>query len=369
MALKGKGWFIWQVRNTEGGDPNAIANEAVKAGLSHVAIKVADAGVAVNLDPVTKADLLPPIVAALKSRGIQVWGWHYVYGYDPVSEGRMGAQRVQQLGLDGYAIDCEVEYKEPGKDVAARRYLDELKSRIPSTPIALCSFRFPSYHPQLPWSVFLERCDLNMPQVYWEKAHNAGAQLTRCVQEFQALKPVRPVFPVGSAYYNAGWSPTESDELEFLQTAKSLGLSGASFYSWDDARRNLQPLWSVISNYSWPGGQPPPVNEIVNQLISALNSHDINTIMSLYRPDAVQITAGRTIVGSTAIANWYTTLFSQTLPEATFTLAAQPVTGDGTRQFSWTAISSKGKVRDGSDTLGLIDGKISYHYTYFTVTA
>jgi len=39
-----------------------------------------------------------------------------------------------------------------------------------------------------------------------------------------------------------------------------------------------------------------------------------------------------------------------------------------TRHFTWTATSSKGKVTNGNDTLGILDGKIVYHYSYYTVT-
>lgn len=368
MTLQGKGFFIWKIRDAEGGDPDAIANEAAKAGFSHVLIKIADAGSPVNLDSITRADLAGPVVAALKTRGIQAWGWHYVYGYDPLGEARIAAQRVQQLGLNGYVIDAEVEYKEPGKDVAARRFLDELKSRIPGVPIALSSFRFPSYHPQLPWQVFLDRCDYNMPQVYWEKAHNPAAQLQRCVTEFRAMSPFRPVIPTGAVYHNNGWAPTVEDEIEFLQAARLQGLSAANFFSWDEARRDLQPLWNAIAGYSWSGGNTPPPEDITAQLIAAMNARDTARIASLYTPDAVQVTAERTIMGNQAIAAWYGDLLATKLPGATFTLVGSPEISEGTRRFRWTANSATGCVNDGNDTLGVIGGKISYHYTYFTVT-
>ena len=171
--LKGKGAFIWQINRCEGGNPEAIASKAEAAQLTHVLIKIADTRYPFGFDW-HKRDLVPPVVDALKNRGMQVWGWHYVKGNDPVGEANVAVARTTQLNLDGYVVDAEHEYKYPGKDVAARRYMDELRRGLPNTKIALSSYRFPRYHLELPWASFLEKCDYNMPQVYWERSHNRG---------------------------------------------------------------------------------------------------------------------------------------------------------------------------------------------------
>jgi hypothetical protein len=54
------------------------------------------------------------------------------------------------------------------------------------------------------------------------------------------------------------------------------------------------------------------------------------------------------------------------LPNAKFTLTGFSGTG-ASRHLTWTATSPQGKVDNGSDTLGLSDGKIIYHYSFFTV--
>jgi len=73
------------------------------------------------------------------------------------------------------------------------------------------------------------------------------------------------------------------------------------------------------------------------------------------------------VQGQEAVKSWFSTIFSEIIPEGTFTLAG--FSGEGsTRQISWTASSSSGNVQNGSDTLGLIDGKIAYHFSEFTVT-
>ncbi|HZW04938.1 MAG TPA: nuclear transport factor 2 family protein, partial [Anaerolineaceae bacterium] len=309
MGLKGKGFFIWKVKDVEGGNPEAIASAAQAAGYTHVLVKIADGSYPYNIDRATNVDLAEPVVHALRQRGIAVWGWHYVYGNGPVGEANIAIRRLEQLNLEGYVVDAEAEYKEPGKAAAAQTYMDRLRRRFPDLPIALSSFRFPAYHPQFPWKAFLEKCDLNMPQVYWEKAHNPGAQLRRTVREFQTLAPARPVIPTGPAYTVSGWAPSNADTTEFFETCRELGLPAANFFSWDECRSRLPDLWDHISAYHWLDGNA--VEDIASQYISALNSGDANRVMALYVPFAIHITPARTVQGADGIKAWFGSLFKE----------------------------------------------------------
>jgi hypothetical protein len=365
MALQGKGFMIWKVPSCEAGSAAEIARVAVEAKLSHVLIKIADGPYTYNVDKSTKVDYVPAVVSALRAKGLQVWGWHYVYGYNPVGEAQIAAKRVKELGLDGYVIDAEAEYKLPGRDVAARSFMTELRKGIPNTPVALCSYRFPTYHPQLPWKDFLNKCDFNMPQVYWQSAHNPGAQLKRCVREFQAITPYRPIMPTGPVYRYAGWEATQSEMVEFLQTVVELNLSSTNFFAWDYGRTKLKTLWDTISMFPWPSDTIP--QDICEKYMLALSSGDPARIVQLYTADAVHITSAETVQGTAPIQNWYSNFLTKTLPSAAFSLTGIDGT-DNNRHFTWTAVSSAGKVLNGSDTLGLVNGKIAYHYSYFTIT-
>ncbi|HEY3344630.1 MAG TPA: nuclear transport factor 2 family protein [Anaerolineaceae bacterium] len=365
VAVQGKGFFIWKIPSCEGGNAQAIATQAQVAGLNFVVIKIADGTRPMNYDTARSVDLIPPVALALKAAGIQVWGWHYVYGYDPLGEARKAIQRMQALNLDGYVIDAEAEYKQAGKDKAARQYLAELRSAYPSLPIGLSSYRFPSYHKDFPWQAFLDGIDYHMPQVYWEQAHNAGTQLTRTVQEFQAMTPYRPVLPTGPGYKTGGWAPTEADTKEFLSTALSLGLPTVSFFSWDECRRDLPKIWTTIGDFNYQGAASTG-QDVAGKLIDALNQRNLDQAVSLYNPNAVQITSSRTIQGQDAIKTWYASLLNQ-LPASTFTLTGLSGTGNS-RHFTWQATSTRGAIHNGSDTLGLVDGKINYHYSFFTIS-
>ncbi len=369
MALKGKGFYIWKIKDCEGGNANAIALEAKEAGLSHVLIKVADGIYTYNYDWNARVDLVPPVASALRAMGIQVWGWHYVYGDNPGKEASIAVQRIKGLNLDGYVINAEHQYKESGKAAAARQFMSALRNGIGSNvPVALSSYRYPSLHP-IPWNEFLSKCDYNMPQVYWMGAHNPGAQLARTLQEFANLNHRPPIIPTGAAFTEHGWSATAQDVLEFLITARSFNLSAANFWEWWNARVVLKPsrqAWNTIAEYNWETGSTPP-QDITAEFIDALNSRDPNRVANLYTDRAVHVTSARTIVGKEKIRTWYHTLFNQVLPNGVFILSGFSGTGNS-RHLSWTARSTAGSVNDGNDTLGLMDGKITYHYAHFSVT-
>ncbi len=363
--LTGKGWYIWQIRRCEGGGAAAIASQAVQSGLSHVLIKVADGTSAYNLDPTTGADLVPAVIQELHSQNILCFGWQYVYGYDPIGEANIAILRSLQLGIDGFVIDAEDQYKLAGRDEAAAAYMSQLRIGLPNLPIALSSYRYPTYHPTLPWRQFLEKCDYNMPQVYWVEAHNPADQLIRSLREFQAISPFRPIIPTGSAYQQGSWAPTTSEILEFLQTARNLNMSAANFWEWGHTKLYLPALWDAVSSYSWPLDETNV--DIIVQYFASLNEHDSARIAALYASNGVHVDADRTLQGTEAIRGWYQALFNQVLPNAMFELVE--LEGDqSTRSFTWTAESSAGNVTNGGDSMGIVGGKIVYHYSYFSVS-
>lgn len=372
MSLHGKGWFIWQVGRCEGGSPEAIADRAVAAGLTHVLLKVAERTFAYGFDR-NGRDLVEPVAEALRQRGLKVWGWHYVYGEKPVDEARIAVQRVMQLALDGYVVDAEAEYRQPGRSAAARTFMSTLRAGLPaSVLVGLSSFRFPSLHRSLPWRAFLEHCDLVMPQVYWEQAHNPAQQLSRAVSEFSnpdLVGHIRPIVPTGSAYGSGGWRATPEDVIKFLTEAQRLGLAGANLYSWDYATSSGNTdLWDAAAGYDWATGEvEAPAGGLVAAYLEALNSGDPEQVLRLYHDEAAHVTASRTLVGRAELAQWYEELLGHMLPGAVFTLARHSGRGNS-RHFRWQAAGPTGAVVNGDDTLGLLHDRIQFHYTGFSFT-
>jgi hypothetical protein len=370
--LTGKGWFIWQVSRCEHGSPSAIADKAVAAGLSHVLIKVTERTYTYGLDGYGQ-DLVAPVAAALHAKGIQVWGWHYVYGQQPVDEAKAAVRRVLQLGLDGYVIDAEGEYTAPGMANAAHTFMASLKGGLPAgLPVALSSYRYPSVHRDLPWAAFLEHCDLSMPQVYWQGSHNSAVQLTRSVTELSDAKLVgtpRPVVPTGSAYGAGDWIATADDLEKFLSAAQQLKLTAANFYSWDAAVvPDNHDLWDTVAAYNWQNGASDlEIDALIKRLFAALNAADLAELGRVYAENAAHVTAERTLFGVGTIVAWYQTLLTTQLAGAVFTITSMTGTGNS-RTVKWTAASPQAQVTDGDDTFGIVNGHILYHSAHFTVT-
>jgi hypothetical protein len=250
--LDGKGYYIWQIGRTEGGNVPVIADMARSANLGHLLIKIADGTNSFNISSGT--DLVPPLVSALQARGIEVWGWHYVYGTRPTEEALKAIERIQQTGVSGYIIDAEAEYKEPGKYLAARTFMRAMRDKLPFYPIGLSTYRYPSLHPEFPYEEFLSLCDIALPPVYWTLAHNPREQLARSINEYRGMTAL-PIVPTGSAYAQGSWLPSTGEIVEFMNAARDFGLSGANFWEWYSAR-NISGIWEAIAGYTWPI-QPP----------------------------------------------------------------------------------------------------------------
>lgn len=364
MTLEGKGMFIWRIRGCEDGNVNAIANLAQQAGLTHVLVKVADGNYHYNIDTSTGVDLVGGFVDALRSKNIQIYGWHYVYGYDPVAEADIAIKRVKQFNLDGYVINAEAEYKQPGRSREARIFMNRLRAGLGALPIGLSSYRYPSLHSLLPWKEFLLGCDFSMPQVYWLKAHNPADQLKRCLVDYQKLVPHRPVIPTGVAFTYGDWSPSALEITEFIKTTQQLNLTAVNFWEWSKCRRYLPQIWELIHSYDW---SPILSTDISQEYVGALNLHDPDRLLDLYIPSAVHVTSTHALHGVSAIRNWYESLFKSTLPNGAYSLTGYSGKGS-VRHLNWTAVSASGQVNDGSDTLGMVNGKIAYHYSEFSVS-
>ena len=347
MSLQGKGFYTYILPETEGGDPTKIVSEAQKAGLSHVLVKIADGTRPFGFTGSNDHTL--PVVKALQEAGIQAWGWHYVYGDDPQGEAAVAVKRVRELGLDGYVVDAEAEYK--NKRQAAKTYMAALRASLPDLPIALSSFRFPNYHPELPWSEFLEKCDLHMPQVYWEQAHNVDWQLRESKKQCDALPNARPYVPTGAAYGTPGWNPTVDDVRTLMDTAKDLGLEAVNFFQWAYCRKHLPALWTAIAEYDWPftpppdeDTTPPPPDSFTSLYISAVSGRDLAALRKLYLAASVQVRDGKTIEGAAAIRQGYRDFFAAIPAEAAFGFTRFEPDGDALA-VEWNAVGSGKTVR------------------------
>ena len=258
---EGKGLYVWNIKSM----PAQFVDKCIKMGLTWIAVKIADGVNSSNLRPLADGswadDLLPPFVEKFKAAGMLVYGWQYVYGFNPMDEALKAAQRTKKFGLDGFIIDAEHQYK--GKYNQAAAYSMKLRGQLPNAPIGLSTYRFPKLHPRLPYNEFLYICNFNAPQVYWNKG-KAGDELTASYNQYKTIKEL-PFIPAGRAYEGEGFpEPTPSEIEEFLGVAQHIGCPAAFFWCADTLFHFLRPLPEIqvaIAEYDWEGIEPEPEPE------------------------------------------------------------------------------------------------------------
>jgi len=256
---KGKGWFIWVLSQTLNGDPFALAAEAKDAGLGHVLLHIHDGYL--SEEKVPGGRNLTPYIYALRSVGIECWGWGATYA----TTWSQGADRVIEAfdkhpELEGYVLDGEGPMKNRPNEAMA--IMKKLRYYLPDVPIGLSSYRFPKYHPEFPWREFREQCDFDMPQVYWEQSTSVDAgklQLIASYNQFAQLSPKLPYLPTAPAYKVGGWEPTIWQIKGMFEQAKEMGMNGVNFWVLYQAMRDLPKLYDFIKTYKFDVQPDPPV--------------------------------------------------------------------------------------------------------------
>lgn len=280
--MNGKMIYLWKGRQCAGGDLVKTVQECRRLGLSAVALKIADA---VDETYASYPDFMPQAVATFKAAGFKVWGWQYIYGGvvmnrdnqiittngpKPDEEGDLAVREVRRLGLDGYIIDAEREYKVFNQAERARRFTARLAGL--DVPVALSSFRFPSLHPEFPFREFLAGCDVHMPQVYWGPG-KAESDLDRSMLELRNLRAL-PFCPVGRAYIGDGHPDPQPGELKaFMQRAVDRGCVGVNFWSLDHLYMHTGGAGraDAIAGFEWPAEEPPPPVQVKVVQVTASN--------------------------------------------------------------------------------------------------
>lgn len=257
----GKGYYIWQIRAADGPSPARYVQAALQAGLSHVIIKFTQTKYRYNHD-VDLADY----VAAFQDAGLAVWGFHYAcggvwiddYGTPhtdgpaPEIEADFGAAYAIDLGLDGYVINAEKEFKVRNPQPRAARFCDRLVNQLDGLmPIALSTYRYPESHPEFPFDTFIEICQAGMPQVYWIHNNNPAEQLRETLRQWSERTDI-PIIPTGATFKEHGWIAKADEVQEFLTSSKDSRLQGCNFWVWQHARKpQMLDLWDVVADFDY----------------------------------------------------------------------------------------------------------------------
>lgn len=262
--IKGKGIYAWILNRCENGDMGIVVDRLKEAGMTHIIPKVAD-GIRGNING--NDAYLPNLTRLCHQAGIQVIPYHFVYGSQPAQEAVRIIAEMRKQPYDGLVINAEMAYRDLANPAqSAKIYCDAVKKELPDLPLALSSFRFPSYHRAFPFKTFLDYCDYNMPQVYWIKANGTvPSQVAQTIEEYKAYPPV-PMIPTGAAFGEWGWVAVPEDQPIFVREVQRHGLAGCNWWEYYETF-NLRPhLGQAVIAAKWEVGDLPPIDPMPEPL-------------------------------------------------------------------------------------------------------
>jgi peptidoglycan hydrolase-like protein with peptidoglycan-binding domain len=231
-AFEGDGMWIWYVNQSSGGTASSIAKRAKASGIETLFIKAGDGRKAWS-------QFNSKLVRTLKSYGLHVCAWQYVYGRNPATEAKVGSY-AKKAGAECFVIDAEAEVE--GKYAAASTYMRTLrKATGKNYPIGIAGFPYVDYHPGYPYSVFLGPggAQFNVPQMYWKAI---GVSVDRIYSHTYTYNEIwgRPIAPLGQTYM----APPRSQLLRFRDMASAYRTPGLSWWSWQST---TSTGWSALA--------------------------------------------------------------------------------------------------------------------------
>ena len=273
----GRGMFIHYLTQNRLPPPAQAAKMAKDAGFSWVAPKAQDGIGEFNVG------LLDQYCEAFEGEGLEVWLWAWLYGADQLgrTQAKMEANRTAdvctRISPTGFIANPEVWFKRKGAAEWSNTYLTSVRTQVPDLSVGLCSYRFPSLHPEFPFRAWLggsTGVDFHAPEVYWEKSHNPAQQVVRSYNELKALAEL-PFVIVGSAYTAGGWEPTVPELHAFHDQVLRLIAAGdvvaECWWEWHFAAVRRPQFWQAIATHTWPEIVPPaPPSPTTEQLVARL---------------------------------------------------------------------------------------------------
>ena len=191
LPIGGKGMWLWQIWTANGGGQNlnTIITKLKSSGITWLVIKMADgdsyyngSGKVLYSWATSNYGSMDSVVSIFHSNGIKLLAYQYVYGVPGywgigVTETDVANMVLGVKGIDGLLIDAEIEYDTLANRVsAARSYCDSIRAHHPNSFVALTSWARPNSHSTFPWTSFLDRVDVNMPQAYWAARPTTGTK-------------------------------------------------------------------------------------------------------------------------------------------------------------------------------------------------
>ena len=249
VVPSGKGMWIWQPDQADGGDPNAIVARAKATGLTHLYVRTGS-----SVDGFNASDFLNALLPVAHANGIRVIGWDFPYFDDAEGDVVRALSAINYTTpsgdrIDGFSPDIET----PGEGVALSAqavylYASALRANVGPSYLLIATVPRPSAYriADYPYGTIIQYMDAVAPMVYWinQPPDQEAADAVDYLSQFG-----KPVLPIGQAYDSGleGGPPgaPTGDEIDaFINAAQAHGAAGVSFWSWQHASDDM---WNAIA--------------------------------------------------------------------------------------------------------------------------
>ncbi len=227
LPINGKGMYLWMIwnSNSRGKNLNTIISKLKSAGVTWLVIKMGDGDSYYNRPgqslynwAAANCGSMDSVVSIFHANGIKLLAFQYVYGIphrwgDPQSETDVANSILSVKGIDGLVIDAEIQYDTLStRTASAQAYCDSILAHHPNAFLGLTAWARVIGHATFPWTTFLDRVDVNMPQTYWaarpttpqNELSTMSSQFTTYTNTWMKQgdsAAAKPIMPLGQGEY------------------------------------------------------------------------------------------------------------------------------------------------------------------------
>ena len=260
MSIMLQTWQLARLAPDPAKIPAAAVRLARLAGARVFALKVTD-GTGLFGEFAERQVLYQRTASALREVGVEVaaWGFHYgrAYGAYVRAEAAAVLRARDRLGFTTYFVDAESAWEQSAREGDAAALVEPLKRK--GLTVWLEAWKYPSYHPAMRWDEWAEVLNGGWaPQVYWEQATNAAAQVERSHREHIAIADL-PFWPVLPAFCERDWCPTADEFRAAVAKAHELGAAGVGAWKAEWLTEHWparKPFVDALAG--WPDDDTPP---------------------------------------------------------------------------------------------------------------
>ncbi|MFB2978880.1 peptidoglycan-binding protein [Microseira sp. BLCC-F43] len=196
MSARTRGVWIWKLSEIR----SDYLDKLVECQVQRVYLKVFDGKFKGKLQPTFwDWQCSAEIIHQFQSLGIQVYGWGYHYGTSDVEQQVAKVKQALACGLDGYILDLEKEVEDRSTHPNVEKLLVTLRPLVKEGTLGYTSFGHPGLHPNVPWQMLDEYCDIALPQIYFEKFTfmlTTSEEVKDCLDAHKRLGLTKPILPI-----------------------------------------------------------------------------------------------------------------------------------------------------------------------------